>query len=77
MPTQLLFGLTLGKIFLLPNKEPKIKAAESHHQIDITSINVKFVSIKESNCRMYTAVPNCNETIRIPPKVASILNVDP
>ena len=39
-PTQVLLGLILGKIFVLPNFEPKIKAAESQIQTERNISNV-------------------------------------
>ena len=40
VPTHVLFGLTRGKIFLLPNFIPNPKAAVSHIQTDKKSANV-------------------------------------
>ena len=43
LPNHVLLGLTLSKIFLLPNLEPKIKAAESQIQTDTNIIKIQLI----------------------------------
>ena len=59
-------------IFFVPKLVPKIKAAESQAQTDITRANVKFVLISKSYCLISIDVPNKTGTNNIPAKVDAI-----
>ena len=62
---------------MLPNKDPIIKAAESHAQTDITIAKVIDVSIKESNCLISIAVPKSVGMYKTPPIVTAMFIDEP